>query len=114
VEYVKKDGIYYLDRDGLQTKIGETVAVCFEKAEGRESVLLRHGAPKMVSDYVRHYKQSLESLRLTEISDRIHVLEGKIDLEVLNKIIGITGYVGRYYESVKVDTSQEGNTLSIG
>lgn len=114
MEYVKKDGVYYLDRDGLQTMIGEKVAVCFEKADDRESVLLRHGAPKMVSDYVRHYKQSLESLQLTEISDCIHVIEGEIELEELNKMIGITGYVGRYCERVKAGELGEDSDLGIG
>lgn len=96
-EYIKQNGWYYLKQPGGRVDmVGATIAVAFDKTEG---VLHKHGEPHGVNEWAIQARKKVAAAVPEWASDLV-VLEGAFDVGELNKIISISGYIGRFYAAL--------------
>ena len=107
--YETIDDDYYKYRL-YEIETGETVhlldevGICFSYEQDQErsirGTLLKHGDSKMVKEYYEEAHRKFKEAGLRKMSEELRYIEGKFDVEELNKIIEITGYVGKFYEDL--------------
>lgn len=105
--------------DGMTIHIiGTEVAIAFDK---ETAVLFKHGVPALVNDWATRARRTLSKLDdaigtavglTNEMAKDIIVIEGPIPLDELNKIITITGYIGRYYKSMQ-EATPKSTTINV-
>lgn len=96
--YEMEDGKYafYIDNERLFET--EEVAILFDKGF---SVLIKHGDPTYVNEhYESIFRCSRETMFDTIMNDLI-VIQGKFDIEELNKVISISDYIGKFWANLK-------------
>jgi len=105
-EYIKQNGWYYLARRGDRVSmIGTTVAVAFDRQEG---VMMKHGSPEAVNKWAIEQRRKIAPI-IPEWADNLVVIEGEFEVEDLNKIINISGYIGRFYNRLY----EKGSTIDV-
>jgi hypothetical protein len=97
-EYQKdEDGNYFLVRDQEDRHfIGGKVAIAFDKHDG---VVLKHGRPELVNAWAEKTCKRAFKI-MPELPESIVVLEGSFEIEELNKIISIVGYILRFFHKM--------------
>lgn len=94
LEYTLENGRYTLYHKGERVVHSPEIGVVIDLNTGSA---LKHGAPEQVQTYFNVARGAFkEGGYIQEANDLVFVA-GKIDLEELNKMIGICGYAGTYY-----------------
>lgn len=93
--YVKEPGDRYaFYRNGKKLFVTKAVAILFDRQTG---ALLQHGPPASV--LAGHRKQSLtyQAKGLSGALKDLTIIHGKFELDDLNKMVSIQGYIGCWY-----------------
>jgi hypothetical protein len=93
IEYAIKEGRYFLQIEGIEKVVGEQVAIAFDLDTW---VVLKHGAPSLVVDWVRDAKRQFLKVGNLYNAAQLTVISGAIPVEELNKIVSTSGYLEHF------------------
>lgn len=101
--YVLDENEYVLmdDRDNILWR-GPAIGIAFEYTPNDpiKGTLFKYGSPEKVEAWAAQIRKKMADAGLTDINSDIVTIAGKIPVEELNKMIDISGYVGRWYETI--------------
>lgn len=96
--YVIENGLYAFYLKGQRMFETTKVAILFDRENG---VLLKHGKPETVQATLDTYKTRLTGVEGGfEILDALTMLEGAFEVDELNKVVNITGYVAHLFAQI--------------
>lgn len=104
----KTEEYEYFDDSGELILSTEEISIMFDKSCG---TLLKHGNPVLVQRYYDKTCTQYRKHNFQGIIDDLVIITGKFDLEELNKIIGITGYISRFHEKLLRDKNETSSTI---
>lgn len=94
--YVLENGLYVFYLNNQRVFESASVAILFDKENG---VLLKHGVPDIVRETIGIYEAKLSQTEDGHVLlDALEVVEGAFNVEELNKVINIMGYILQFYE----------------
>jgi len=99
-------GNYYLIGSNNEIlNICDTIDIAFTLSENC-IVLHKHGYPEQVNKWAANIRATFTNTGYPDMAAEIVVVEGKIDVEDLEKIINNTGYFEKWYKKhiAEVDT----------
>lgn len=99
-EYECIDGEYFLHHGEGCTPIGKEVSICFDYTSDGCAVLLKHGRQDIVESCYNNMIEVYKKHNMHNLVETIYMITDKIPVGELNKIISISDYVGKYYQSL--------------
>lgn len=111
VEYLKTpDNLYAFEIDGERLFETDEVAVLFDSKNG---TLFKHGPPAVVTKEFEAMKAGLAGTDIGQgIINSLVILEGKFELEDINKIVCNTGFMAIYLKKLQACSNKEGKATS--
>lgn len=94
MEYTLENGRYTLYLKGERVVHSPEVAVVIDLNTGSA---LKHGEPEQVQTYFNVARNAFKEGGFIQEANDLVFVTGKIDLEELNKMVGICGYAGCFY-----------------
>ena len=97
--YEIRNGEYYLmDGDNI-LHVSEEIAIGFtyDPVE-KTGVMHKHGRPEFVEKWADETRKVYHDAGYHDMANEIMIIKGKLNIHELNKIISITGYIGKYYQ----------------
>lgn len=97
--YEKHDGIFVLMHSDREPYIiGPVVAIAFSQSSGTffyglHTVMLKHGKPESIEQWFQTASKAYHEAGFQKEADELRILYFDGDVEDLNKIIDITGYL---------------------
>ena len=93
----KRHGSYYwIHGDNIRC-MSDSVAVAFSMLDEETTVMRKMGAPDSVKKWVEETQESFRTAGLDEDANQLIVLESdQWDVEDLNKILHISGYIAAF------------------
>jgi len=59
----------------------------------------KYRSKEMVEAWITQTRAKFAEFGVYDLAKELHVVSGKFDVEELNKIISISGYVGKWYKN---------------
>ena len=97
LNYKREGKMFYLCRGDAILDSMEEVAIGYEENMETGAMLHKHGSKERIEKWMKKFVQKLnkDGGILAEIADNIKMISSsEWDLEELNKILNITGYIG--------------------
>lgn len=105
----KKYGSYYWMHGKDIRCMTETVAVAFSMLDENTTVMHKMGQPETVRQWVEETQAKYRESGLDEDANKLIVMESdEWDVEDLNKILHISGYIAAFLKKSGVDMTIEG------
>jgi hypothetical protein len=93
-----------VDEDDRIHWAGEEIAIAFSfdpnEDHGIQGTLHKHGDPEKVMKWAETHRKKLTEAGLPDLANEIIVITGKFQLEEINKMLSISGYVGNFYKNL--------------
>ena len=94
LEYALENGSYALYLDGKRVVHSQEIGVVIDLNTGSA---LKHGEPELVQAYFNVARKAYMDGGFAQEANDLVFVTGKIDLDELNKMVGICGYAGIFY-----------------
>jgi hypothetical protein len=95
--YALENGRYAFYLDGERLFETEEVAILFDKSA---NTVLKHGRPDLVDGLAQKMRKAYLANGFVDIANDCVVIQGKFDLEDLNKTVRICDYIGKLYKKL--------------
>jgi O-phosphoseryl-tRNA(Cys) synthetase len=95
--YALEDGTYVFYLDGDRLFETDEVGILFDKAA---NTVLKHGRPEQVNAEAQKMRTAYLAQGFVDIANDCIVMQGKFDIEDLNKTVRICDYVGKLYKKL--------------
>ncbi len=86
--------------------MSDEVAIGFSKVDDQHYCMHKHGKPEMVQEWLSRTSQSYRDAGYDKEANDLAMVVGKFDIEDLNKVIQITGYIINFVRRLDIDPFQ--------
>lgn len=96
--YQQVDGRYHFYLQGDLRFTTDEVAILFDK---NGYVLLKHGKPELVQAAYDRMRAAFIEGGFDEVANDLVLIQGRFDVDELNKAVGISGHMEKLYQAVQ-------------